>query len=202
MTYYSSPSVLQSRQLEGTYSSHRLKGGGGIVERLEDVIREVRLSQKQNQHHFAERFNLSRESIIKYESGERKLPIELAHVMIGKFNATKLAITLKYQASGVGAVWLNGDLTDLHRSAVKEKTIEEVKEALEAIEKNSMVIPLDKVHAYQFTDIQKMLKEIAQAINALEMYLAVICEEVNINYKEVWDGMYSGLIAKGYLKAK
>lgn len=177
-----------------------MKGGEGIVEKVQNLLREIRVSENQNQYQFAEKYNVSRESMNKYENGERKLPTEIAHKMIRNNNAGKLAITLRYQAAGIGPVWLNGDFIDLHRSAVREKVIEEIKEALEAIEKNSMAIALKKVHDYRRTDIRKMLIESAQAVNALEMYLIVVAEEMGFNLVELWEDVYAGFRAKQYLK--
>lgn len=45
---------------------------------------------------------------------------------------TKFALAVQHQYIGTGPIWLNGPNVDLHRCSVREKTIEELQEALDS----------------------------------------------------------------------
>lgn len=168
------------------------------MQRVSKVFKELRGPLYQDE--FATSLNLSREMISKIENGSRNIPRDITHHMIKKYNSPKLAITVQQEATGTGPIWLDGEATDLHRSAVKERAIEETREALEAIESTSLAVSLKNISGYRKTDVERMLKEVAQSIVTQQMFLSVICTEANVNYSELWDEVYSSLISNGYLE--
>ncbi|MEK4328959.1 XRE family transcriptional regulator [Paenibacillus sp. FSL R7-0312] len=99
---------------------------------------------------------------------------------------------------GASAPWL--DNVDLHRASVMFKTIEEVKEVLEA----SSDAPISKTNK-QLNDlerkqIKRLLMETVEAITALTHLAAVLCKEYSFSWLSTWKEHRADLKAKQYMK--
>ncbi|MGX9134013.1 helix-turn-helix domain-containing protein [Rummeliibacillus sp. JY-2-4R] len=161
------------------------------------VLKELRGSEYQQQ--LAMELNVSRETVSKYENGRSKVPADIGRKLTQKYDNPKFAITLRNEYSGTGPRWLDGPNVDLHRSAVKEKTVEEMHEALEQLEKISLSKPLRKIEHFERQDIEEALDELVEAQTAIDHLVAVICMEGDISYVDLWDKHYKSLASNGYL---
>lgn len=99
---------------------------------------------------------------------------------------------------GASAPWL--DNVDLHRASVLFKTVEEVKEVLEA----SSQVPISKTNK-QLNDserkqIKRLLMETVEAITALTHLAAVLCKEYSFSWLATWKEHRAELKAKQYMK--
>ncbi|MGE7838036.1 helix-turn-helix domain-containing protein [Viridibacillus arvi] len=161
------------------------------------VLKEMR--GKDYQQQLAIDVNVSRETISKYENGRSKLPADIGRAFTKKYDNPKFAITLRNEYTGTGPRWLDGPNVDLHRSSVKEKTIEEMREALDKLEQLSLAKPLCKINGFEKQDIETTLEELVELQTALDHMVAVVCMEADISYTGLWDKHYRYLTSVGYL---
>lgn len=146
--------------------------------------------------------NLTRETISRYENGRMKVPSDITKTLVSKYDDPKFAITVRNEYTGTGPRWLNGPNVDLHRSSVKEKTIEELREALEKLESFCFSKPLKRLQSFEILELRDVLNELVEAQTALDHMVAVVCQEADISYTGIWDSHYASLISAGYLDIK
>ncbi|MFJ8262690.1 helix-turn-helix domain-containing protein [Rummeliibacillus sp. NPDC094406] len=161
------------------------------------VLKEMRGNEYQQQ--LAIELNVSRETVSKYENGRSKVPADIGRKLTKKYDNPKFAITLRNEYTGTGPRWLDGPNVDLHRSAVREKTIEEMNEAIEQLAKTSLVKPLRNVEHFEMQDIENTLDELVEAQTAIDHLVAIVCMDAGINYVDLWDKHYRSLASNGYL---
>lgn len=161
------------------------------------LIKEMR--SKQTQEQLAMDLNVARETVSKYENGRSRVPADISRSLMERYDNPRFAITIRNEYTSTGPVWLDGPNVDLHRSSVKEKVLEEMKEALDKIEGFCMAKPLNRLQHFEFQAMESLIDESVEAITALEHMIAVICLEANISYREVWHRHYNFLASKGYI---
>ena len=162
-----------------------------------EMLKEMR--GEQTQLSLGLDINTTRETVSKYENGRSKVPSDISRTLVKKYDNPKFAITVRNEYTGTGPKWLDGPNVDLHRSSVKEKTVEEMKEALDLIVNTCLAKPLKKLQHFELQSVDSMLQEAAEAITALDHFIAVVCKEAEISYTEVWDKHYKALMSAGYL---
>ncbi|MBD8026456.1 helix-turn-helix transcriptional regulator [Ureibacillus sp. Re31] len=165
--------------------------------RVGTVLKEIRGEQTQQQ--FAFDMGVVRETVSKYETGRSHIPQDISRKITQKYDNPKFAITIRNEYTGTGPKWLNGQNVDLHRSSVKEKTVEELQEALDAISNTSLAKPFRKLKLFDYQNVEEVLLEAAEAMTALEHFIAVVCSEANISYTNLWDKHYRELANSGYI---
>lgn len=143
--------------------------------------------------------NLTRETVSKYENGRSKVPPDISNKLMKKYDNPWFALQLQHEYTGTGPVRLDGPNVDLHRSSVKEKVLEELHDATNALESFSMSKPLKRLSSYEMTNLQNVLKEVVELITGADTLLAVVCEEANISYKQLWNDHYIHLRSAGYI---
>lgn len=167
--------------------------------RLTKAMREMRDDQTQEQ--LARKLNVSRETVSKYESGRSKIPQDIALAMMAKKENPRFAFALRNEYTKTGPVWLDGPNVDLHRSSVREKTLEEMKEAVALLEAFSFARPLDTLPDWEAPRLDELLDEVAHAVTAMEIFMAIVCKEAGRSYVELWSRHHKYLKSKGYVKA-
>lgn len=165
--------------------------------KVPQVLKEMRGSMYQQK--LADKAHVSRETISKYENGRSKIPKDVSRILNKTFDNPKFAITLRQEYTGTGPVWLDGPNVDLHRSAVKEKTIEEMIETLEKLKNVDFSKPLRKLMPFEREEIKDLLSESVETITSLEHFVAVTCMDGDFNYIDIWNDHYSSLKANGFL---
>ncbi|MGF9979327.1 helix-turn-helix domain-containing protein [Viridibacillus arvi] len=164
---------------------------------VSSVMKEMR--GKEHQQKLAMELNVARETISKYENGRSKVPADIGRALTQKYDNPKFAITLRSEYTGTGPKWLDGPNVDLHRSSVREKTIEEMREALDKLEQISFAKPLCKLDGFEKQNIEIALEELVELQTALDHLVAVVCMEADISYTGLWDKHYRYLTSVGYL---
>ncbi|WP_313469883.1 XRE family transcriptional regulator [Lysinibacillus sp.] len=141
-----------------------------------------------------------RETVSKYETGRSKVPADIGRKMMDKYDDPKLAMAIQYEYTGTGPRWLDGQNVDLHRCSVREKTIEELEEALVAIKNTSMSKPAFALTPKEREEHKKTLEEIVELITAATNYIAVGTDYIGISYSGVWNEHYNYLQQEGFIK--
>lgn len=168
------------------------------MKKTNKLVREIRGTMHQQQ--LAEEINVSRESISKYENKRTRIPADISKGLMEKFNNPQFAITLCQEYTGTGPIWLDGPNVDLHRSSVKEKTLEELEEAIHKLRNTSLAKPLQNLTAYELHAVKEALNELVEAQTAMAHLMAVVCMESGISYKDLWSQHYRSLQQGGYLE--
>ena len=166
--------------------------------RVSASIKEVRGGKTQQE--LSMELNVSRESVSKIENGRSKVAPDISRKLMEMGDNARLAFALRHEYTGTGPLWLDGPNVDLHRSSVKEKTIEESEEFLIALKELSFSKPLKNLSHWEMPQLLKVLEEGAEAITAIEHLLVVICEEANISYTGIWHDHYIQLKAKEFIQ--
>ncbi|WP_233436277.1 XRE family transcriptional regulator [Lysinibacillus capsici] len=141
-----------------------------------------------------------RETVSKYETGRSKVPADISRKMMNKYDDPKFAITIQQEYTGTGPRWLDGPNVDLHRCSVRDKTIEELEEALVAIKKTSMSKPAFALTPQEREEHKKTLEEIVELVTAATKYIAVGTDYIGISYLGVWNEHYNYLQQEGFIK--
>lgn len=154
---------------------------------------------KSTQQKQALEMSVARETISRYETGKDRVNIDVARHYSKKYDNPSFAITVQHEYTGTGPILLDGPNADLHRSAVKEKTLEEMEEALNGLKNTSFVKPMGSLQLFEIQEVQKVLEELIEANTAISNLIATICVESKLSYRSLWADHYQFLIAEGYL---
>lgn len=164
------------------------------------VGKEVkRLRADDTQEKFAYGTGVTREAISKYETGRVPLPPDVSRTLTKKYNDSRFTMTVQQEYTGTGPKWLDGPNVDLHRSAVKEKTLEEIQELLAAMGSISFATPLGNLKPFEFQNVEALLEEAVEAMTALSHFVAVVCKESGISPTAIWDKHYLSLERAGFI---
>lgn len=167
--------------------------------RLTDEMKQMREGMTQEQ--LAMEFNVSRESISKYENGHTKLPADISIAMMKRKENPWYALAIRNEYTGTGSIKLDGPNVDLHRSSVKEKTIEEIEEMMLVLKSFSFSKPLKSLSNWERPELEKLIEEAIEAQTAIDHLIAVVCEDAGISYLDSYQNHYVQLQAKGYVQA-
>ncbi|TWT04634.1 helix-turn-helix transcriptional regulator [Planomicrobium sp. CPCC 101079] len=160
-------------------------------------MREIRGEKTQQQ--MALDFNLSREAYSKMENGSRKVQADIALRMMERGDNARFAFELRHQYTNTGPRWLDGPNVDLHHASVKEKTLEELEEAMKALREFNLARSLKSISHWERPEAEKVLEEMVEAVTALEHMVAILCENLEISFVDTWQNHYLQLKAKGWL---
>lgn len=168
------------------------------MKKVGELMKELRGADTQQKQ--ALEMSVARETISRYETNKDRVNVDVARQYSTKYDNPRFAITLQNQYTGTGPVLLDGENIDLHRSAIKEKTLEELEEAFNRLKSTSLAKPLACLELFEKQDLHDALEELIEASTAISNLVAVVCMESGISYKELWVDHYHYLISKGFLK--
>ncbi|ETT45248.1 transcriptional regulator [Paenibacillus sp. FSL R7-269] len=135
----------------------------------------------------------------KIVKGSRKASEPVMKAAAEKYDDGQLFLAAAAEVTG-GAFtpWL--DNVDLHRASVLFKTLEEMREVLDA----SGLAPISKTNAQinesERQQIKRLLMETVEAITALTHLAAAICKEYSFSWLETWKEHRAELKLKNYMK--
>lgn len=168
------------------------------------ALREVREEMGWARRVIANMVHVSESLVNEWEHGRRRISEAMKPVLARKMNSGKLCMALKHEATGgvMAAPYLDGANVDNHRLVCVERTIEEMREALEALEamKPILRLPPERIPAETRRKIAEKLLEIVEADTAAENTLARVPGEYNISLAELYDRHQQELIEKGFLE--
>ena len=162
------------------------------------VQKEARKHADYTQEQFALELNLSRPALANIETGRRRMPrdrIKVANEVLDDGFYTMASVQ-----EVLGEAWIPVlDGVDLHRSAVREKAIEEIREVMDEIKATSMV---NQPNPKRQEEVENLLMECIDAIVCLTHLVAVICREFQISWVGMWREYHRKAETRGYLKKK
>lgn len=162
------------------------------------VQKEARKQADYTQEQFALELNLSRPALANIESGRRRMPRDRMKVANEVMDDGFYAMATVQEV--LGETWIPVlDGVDLHRSAVREKAIEEIREAMDQITATSMVNQPDPKRR---DEVQNLMMECIDVIVCLTHLVAVICREFGISWVGMWREYHRKAEEQGYLKKK
>jgi len=153
------------------------------------------------QEELAAELGVSRSAISAYKTGRRKIPKDIAAKLVQKLDDGFLAMELAAMATG--GAWvreLDGEHVDLHRASVAAKTQEELREALEAVQRVCVAAPPRAMPKEKLRQLEEALIQAIDAIVALTHYVAVICREYGFSWVELWRKHFRKLKARKYVR--
>lgn len=168
------------------------------MKKVGELMKELRGADTQQKQ--ALEMSVARETISRYETNKDRVNVDVARQYSAKYDNPRFAITVQNEYTGTGPVILDGENVDLHRSAIKEKTLEELEEAFNRLKSTSLAKPLACMELFEKQDLHDSLEELIEASTAISNLVAVVCMESGISYKELWVDHYNYLISKGFLK--
>ncbi|PPA70075.1 XRE family transcriptional regulator [Jeotgalibacillus proteolyticus] len=143
---------------------------------------------------------MSRTGFAEYEQGSVKMPNDVGQKVVTVIRDPFMVMEMSQAFTGVGPVVLDGPHVDLHRSSVKEKTIEEMEEALDKLKSFCFSKPFNYISHYEVGSFKDTIKEMIEAITALNHMVAVMCKESeSADYVEMWKAHYRYLYSHGYI---
>ncbi|MBN2909128.1 helix-turn-helix transcriptional regulator [Polycladomyces sp. WAk] len=166
------------------------------------VQREARMGAGVTQKELGRRLHLSRSMIAEIEAGRKRLPRDVAKKAVETLNCGFYALEVAAELTGIGIGKLDGDSIDLHRSALKEKSLEELQEAISQISATSLSRKPDRLDQMARNEISKVIEESMDAVVVLMNFIASICQEYGFSWNDVWQKERRKLEAKGYKKAR
>lgn len=165
------------------------------------ALRESRTSFGMTQTELSEELLVSRSVIAMAETGKREFPSDVIPFAVSKLDCGFLAMEVAANYTGGAFVSkLDGDSVDLHRSSVKQKTIEELTEAIDSIQRGCIANKPESISSYQRQELEMSLLQAIDAIVALTHYVAVICREYSFSWTSLWRKHNQKLKTNGYVK--
>lgn len=157
---------------------------------------------KVSQEEFGQIGGVSHDAISKAERGKGRIQPDVARNIAMKTNSARLYLSLIEEATGgvFGFPYLDGERVDLHRASVRSKLLEELREAINAVE------VVDATNIPNLSDdlyMQRVRYSIMQVLDAYVAsghYIFRMVEEHGWTLGEIFDEHHMKLITKGYHK--
>lgn len=166
------------------------------------AIKEARELKGISQKDLGSGSYLSYKTISAIETGRRSVTQENLRNICNELNDPRVYFEAVSEICGdvFGVQWLDGEAADLHRASVKEKVIEELSEAIRAINlaktyKNPSKCTKDDVEA-----VKASIQQTIDVFDASAIYIAIMCREFNLDIREMFRTQKQKLITRGYLK--
>jgi transcriptional regulator with XRE-family HTH domain len=165
---------------------------------LGTVQKESRKEIGLTQEAFGKRVNLSRSMVADIETGRRKMPRDVMRKAVETLDCGFYAMEAAQEV--LGEVWISHlDNVDLHRSAVREKVLEELDEALKEI---TAVRSSDLPKSEKRGKLKEVMLESIDAIVGLTHFVAVYCKEYGLSWSDVWREHRRKLEQRGYIRKR
>lgn len=166
------------------------------------AIKEARELKGITQQDLAKVSYLSYKTISAIETGRRSVTRENLKNICNELDDPRVYMEAISQICGdvFSVYWLDGKCADLHRASVKEKIIEELSEAIRAINLTKVYKNPTCLNDEELKVVQKSIQETIDVYRAAALYIAVMCREFNLDIKEMFKIQTKKLIERRYLK--
>jgi transcriptional regulator with XRE-family HTH domain len=166
------------------------------------ALREARLHKNFTQKAIGSMGFCSGKLISAIERGERTINVDILTKVADELDDPRLYLEAANEITGgvFSVPWLNGDSIDLHRTSIKEKVIEELSEAIRAI---NSVKTYDNPKVCKPEQKELARKSVLESIDAyigIAHYIIIICNEYELSVKELFTEQREKLIKNKYLK--
>ncbi|MRN56793.1 XRE family transcriptional regulator [Paenibacillus monticola] len=135
----------------------------------------------------------------KILKGTRKASEPVMRATAHHYDDGQLFLAAAAEVTGGASVpWL--DCADLHPSSAHIKTIEEIREAEQALLRMPITKTLEQLSVGDRQSIKDSLMEQIEAITALTHNISVLCRKYDFSYLSLWEEHRNELRAKKYMK--
>lgn len=171
---------------------------------LGTVIKEAREEKGITQQNLAQNSFLSPKTISAIETGRRALTHENMRIICEELDDPVVYMEAASEVCGevFSVHWLDGECADLHRASVKEKVIEELSEAIRAINLTKVYKNPKCCTKNDVDTVRKSVQETIDVYVASAIYVAVMCKEYSLDIKEMFKIQKQKLINRGYLRGE
>lgn len=175
----------------------------GATAAISSALRNARLQKGLGQKDVGRMMFMSHKSVSAIENGRRKLPHDVGPSIARALDDPELYCALQVAATGGVAIpFLNGPKVDLHRSSVRAKTIEEVKEALRALEEADCLINAkgpEDLGPEGERQVDECIHQLIEAQTGCQIMVAVLCRQYGRSMGEAYEAHRKELVGKGFL---
>ncbi len=169
------------------------------------ALRQARLSRGLRQLDICRKLYISDSTLSAIEHGQQRPAVDVARKAARELDDPELYLAVAQEMTGgvmVPAV-LDGPRVDLHRASVKEKTVEELSEAIEALAKARELA--NARSAKDLTEqgreqVRRALHELVEAQTACATAVAILCEQYGVSPAAVYREHLEELRQKGYMR--
>lgn len=140
----------------------------------------------------------TREAIGQQERGDYKVQPHMARYFIEQGNPWP-GLEASNEYLGWGLKKLDGPAADLHRSAVKEKVVEEAQEMLSALAKMATYKRPSTLSSFEDDNITHGMDQSVDVVKAILTFIAVCCEDYNLSWNDIWEDHDLKLKSRGYV---
>ena len=167
------------------------------------ALRQAREAKGLRQSDLGRDVYASGKTISAYETGRRRLPREVVPTVAARLDDARFAMEAAEEiTAGIAPPVLDGPKVDLHRVTVRDRTIEELHEALDRLAGSRVILlarsPADLDDAGR-AEIEACLMEMIEAQTALSNGVAVLAEVYAISPAGLYRRHRQELAAKGYI---
>lgn len=143
---------------------------------------------------------LSQQMKSAIERGQRLVPTDIAPVLAAQLDHPALYAEMARELTGFGPAWLDGPNVDLHRAAVREKCMEELREAMQAMDKHAGYLLPDAMTDRQQKERYEHLLQAMDGLVALYTYIGTQCLEYGYSMAQVSRDHYAKLRGRRYVQ--
>jgi transcriptional regulator with XRE-family HTH domain len=164
------------------------------------MLRKERLAQGVTQEELAKVANVSRTALASYESGVRKIPDDVLGRVINHLGSVELQSQKCWECEVNVFLLPLLDQVDRHPMAVRTKLIEELKEAVTALEELSLVNKLtaESLSEYERVKLNEVLIQILDVIPAIQLFVNAVAHHYDVPLGDLKANMYAKCRSKGY----
>lgn len=145
--------------------------------------------------------NYSRESVAKYETGNRKVPKHLYSTVTQTIDDPEFYFETWGETTGyVSIPFFNGDHVDHHPASMRHLVQAETNEALAHIEQVCWHKPVHSRTAEEREEIKSAILEVLDAAASMINLVAILCREYNFSMKDIFRAWQVTLKARKYKK--
>lgn len=162
---------------------------------LQDVLKR----SGDNRHIAGKVANVDASQIGKIVKGTRKASEPVMKAAVQHYDDGQLFLAAAAEVTGgASAPWL--DNVDLHRASVLLKTLEEMREVMDASGYAPISKTNEQINDTERQQIKRLLMETVEAITALTHLVAVLCKEYSFSWLGTWKEHRAELKSKKYMK--
>lgn len=177
------------------------KGGRGMTA-IGLAIRDSRQLKNFTQEKVGAMAFCSGKLVSAIERGERQVSIDVLRNITKGLDEPRVYMEAANEITGgvFGVSWLNGECVDLHRASVKEKVVEELHEAITAIDVLKVCDNPKTCKNEQRELVRKSILEVIDVYVAAAHYIAIMCREYDFDIKDLFQEQREKLVQHGYLR--
>nr|WP_309099097.1 helix-turn-helix transcriptional regulator [Fredinandcohnia onubensis] len=150
-------------------------------------IANARKRQGYTQEEFVSDLPVSRESLAKYETGDRKFPFDLRKMVAERLDDEEFYFTAWNESAGeVSIPYFDGDHVDHHPASLKHLVQSETNEALEQLERACWFKPIHSSSETEKQEMKRVIHELLDAAASMINLVAVICREYDFSMKDIF----------------